>query len=201
VNEPPGKGDRFVLDLLKRTQAPVFLVLNKIDLIKKVRLLPLMQQYGDMGTFAEIVPVSAGTGDNVERLERVILDRLPEGEALYPPDYLTDQPERFFAAEIVREKLLQLTHAEIPFSSAVVIDRFEDPEGSKGILKLYCTIVVERESQKPIVVGRGGEMIKRIGIAAREDLEKFFDAKVFSTSTSRQVSGARTKVLNDIGVK
>jgi GTP-binding protein Era len=203
VNEPPGKGDRFVLDLLKRTQAPVFLVLNKIDLIKKVRLLPLMQQYADMGSFAEIVPVSAGTGDNVERLERVILDRLPEGEALYPPDYLTDQPERFFAAEIVREKLLQLTHAEIPFSSAVVIDRFEEPEGSKGTLKLYCTIVVERESQKPIVVGRGGEMIKRIGIAAREDLEKFFDAKVFLDLHVRVKSEWREddRVLNDIGVK
>jgi GTP-binding protein Era len=203
VNEPTGKGDRFVLDLLKRTQAPVFLVLNKIDLIKKVRLLPLMQQYADLGSFAEIVPVSAGTGDNVERLERVILDRLPEGEALYPPDYLTDQPERFFAGEIVREKLLQLTHAEIPFSSAVVIDRFEEPEGSKGTLKLYCTIVVERESQKPIVVGRGGEMIKRIGIAAREDLEKFFDAKVFLDLHVRVKSEWREDegVLNDIGVK
>ncbi|HMB80202.1 MAG TPA: GTPase Era, partial [Vicinamibacterales bacterium] len=132
VTEPPGKGDRFVLDLLKHTETPVFLILNKIDLIKKVNLLPLMQQYGDMGKFAEIIPVSAGTGDNVDRLERVILDRLPEGEPRYPPDYLTDQPERFFAAEIVREKLLQLTHHEIPFSSAVVIDRFEEPEGKNG---------------------------------------------------------------------
>src|SRR6478752_442244 len=179
VTEPPGKGDRFVLDLVKDAKAPVFLVLNKIDLIKKVRLLPLMQQYGDMGTFAEIVPVSAGTGDNVERLERVILDRLPEGEALYPPDYLTDQPERFFAAEIVREKLLQFTRAEIPFSSAVVIDRFEEPDREGGLLKLYCTIVVDRESQKPIVVGKRGDMIKRIGTAAREDLERFFNTKVF----------------------
>jgi GTP-binding protein Era len=203
VNEPPGKGDRFVLDLLKHAQAPVFLILNKIDLIKKVRLLPLLQQYGAMGTFAEIIPVSAGTGDNVDRLERVILDRLPEGEALYPPDYLTDQPERFFAAEIVREKLLQLTHAEIPFSSAVVIDRFEEPESRRGILKLYCTIVVERESQKPIVVGRGGDMIKRIGIAAREDLEKFFDAKVFLDLHVRVKSEWREDegVLNDIGLK
>jgi GTPase len=179
VTEPVGKGDRFVLDLVKDAKAPVFLILNKIDLIKKVRLLPLMQQYSEMGTFAEIVPVSAGTGDNVDRLERAIIDRLPEGEALYPADYLTDQPERFFAAEIVREKLLQFTHAEIPFSSAVVVDKFEEPENPKALLKLYCTIVVDRESQKPIVVGRGGDMIKRIGIAAREDLEKFFDTKVF----------------------
>src|SRR4051812_13018879 len=123
VTEPLGKGDRFVLDLIKHAEAPVFLILNKIDLIKKNKLLPLMQQYGEMGSFAEIIPVSAGTGDNVDRLERAIIERLPEGEARYPADYLTDQPERFFAGEIVREKLLQLTHAEIPFSSAVLIDR------------------------------------------------------------------------------
>ena len=203
VTEPPGKGDRFVLDLLKHTDAPVFLVLNKIDLIKKNTLLPLLQQYGELGTFAEIVPVSAGTGDNVDRLERVILERLPEGEPRYPPDYLTDQPERFFAAEIVREKLLQLTHAEIPFSSAVVIDRFEEPQGKNGTLNLYCSIVVERESQKPIVIGRGGDMIKRIGIAAREDLEKFFDAKVFLDLHVRVKAEWREDegVLNDIGLK
>ena len=203
VTEPVGKGDRFVLDLVKDAKAPVFLVLNKIDLIKKVRLLPLMQQYSEIGTFAEIVPVSAGTGDNVDRLERAIIDRLPEGEALYPADYLTDQPERFFAAEIVREKLLQFTHAEIPFSSAVVVDKFEEPENPKALLKLYCTIVVDRESQKPIVVGRGGDMIKRIGIAAREDLEKFFDTKVFLDLHVRVKSEWREDehVLDDIGLK
>jgi GTP-binding protein Era len=181
VTEPPGKGDRFVLDLVKNAKAPVFLILNKIDLIKKSRLLPLMKQYSELGTFAEIIPISAATGDNVDRLERAIIDRLPEGEPLYPADYLTDQPERFFAAEIVREKLLQFTHAEIPFSSAVVVDRFEEPaEGEAApLMKLYCTIVVDRESQKPIIIGRGGEMIKRIGTAAREDLERFFDARVF----------------------
>jgi len=179
VTEAPGQGDRFVLDLVKNVTSPVFLILNKIDLIRKSRLLPIMQQYSERGSFAGIVPVSAGTGDNVDRLERALIDRLPEGEPRYPADYLTDQPERFFASEIVREKLLQFTHAEIPFSSAVVVDRFEEPGSEKGLLKLYCTIVVERESQKPIVVGRGGEMIKRIGIAAREDLERFFDTRVF----------------------
>ena len=205
VMEPPGKGDRFVLDLVKDASAPVFLILNKIDLIKKSRLLPIMQQYSELASFAEIVPVSAGTGDNVDRLERVIIDRLPEGEALYPPDYLTDQPERFFAAEIVREKLLQFTHAEIPFSTAVVIDRFEEPEAGdkKGLLKLYCTIVVDRESQKPIVVGRGGDMIKRIGVAAREDLERFFDTRVYLDLHVRVKSEWREDegLLNDIGLK
>ena len=180
ASERQGKGDSYVIDLVKSATVPVFLVLNKIDLMKKSRLLPIIDQCSTLARFAEIVPVSAATGDNVDRLERAIIDRLPEGEPLYPSDYLTDQPERFFAAEIVREKLLQLTHAEIPFSSAVIVDRFEEPaEGGKGILKLYCTIVVDRESQKPILVGRGGDMIKRIGTAAREELERFFSAKVF----------------------
>jgi GTP-binding protein Era len=206
VTEPPGRGDRFVLDLVKNAEAPVFLVLNKIDLIKKPKLLPIMEQYSKLGSFAEIVPVSAGTGDNVDRLERAIIDRLPEGEPRYPADYLTDQPERFFASEIVREKLLQFTHAEIPFSSAVIVDRFEEPGadgGRTGLLSLYCTIVVERESQKPIILGRGGEMIKRIGTAAREELERFFDTKVFLDLHVRVKSEWREDdtVLNDIGVK
>ena len=202
VTEPPGKGDRFVIDLMTQTKSPVFLILNKIDLIKKSKLLPIIQQYSELANFAEIVPVSAATGDNVDRLERAIIDRLPEGEPLYPPDYLTDRPERFFAAEIVREKLLQFTHAELPFSTAVVIDRFEEPEQPKGLMKLYCTIVVDRESQKPIIVGRGGEMIKKIGIAAREDLEKFFDTRVFLDLHVRVKSEWREdeNVLNDIGL-
>jgi GTP-binding protein Era len=202
VAEPPGKGDRFVFDLVKDVDAPIFLILNKVDLVKKTRLLPLIQRYADMGAFAEIVPISAATGDNVDRLERAILDRLPEGDPLYPPDYLTDQPERFFAAEIVREKVLQFTRDEIPFSSAVVVDRFEEPERPNPVLRLYCTIVVDRESQKPIVVGRGGEMIKRIGTAAREDLERFFDVKVFLDLHVRVKSEWREDetVLKDLGL-
>jgi GTP-binding protein Era len=179
ASEPAGKGNHFVVDLVKDAKAPVFLILNKIDLLKKSRLLPIIEAYRQEGTFAEIVPVSASTGDNVDRLERAIIDRLPEGDRLYPEDFVTDRPERFFAAEIVREKLLQFTHAEIPFSSAVLIDRFEEPVGHPPLMKLYCTIVVDRESQKPIVVGRGGDMIKRIGIAAREELERFFSSRVY----------------------
>ena len=146
VTERPGKGDRFVLDLLKNSPAPVFLIVNKIDLVKKTRLLPILHDYNQLGTFSEIVPVSAATGDNIDRLERLLIDRLPEGEPRYPADYLTDQPERLFAGEIVREKLLQFTHAELPFSCAVIIDRFEEPEPGSKLLKLYCTVVVDRES-------------------------------------------------------
>jgi GTP-binding protein Era len=203
VSEAPGHGDQFVLDLVKKSEAPVFLLLNKIDLIKKQKLLPIIERFQAMGDFAEIIPISAFTGVNIDRLEQVIIERLPEGEPMYPADFLTDQPERFMASEIVREKLWQLTHAEIPYSSAVVIDRFEEPAGPKGLLKLYCTIVVERESQKPIVVGRGGAMIKAIGTAAREELEKFFETKVFLDLHVRVKSAWREDdaVLNDIGVK
>ena len=203
VTESLGRGDRYVFDLVKDATAPVFLILNKIDLVKKVRLLPLLDAYSKEGTFAEIVPVSAFTGLNVDRLERALIDRLPEGPALYPADYLTDQPERVMASEIVREKVLQFTHAEIPFSSAVVVDRFEEPEGGpKGLLRLYCSIVVERESQKPIIVGRGGDMIKRIGTAAREELEKFFATKVFLDLHVRVKADWREdeRVLRELGV-
>jgi GTP-binding protein Era len=200
--EPTGKGDRFVIDLIKDVKAPIVLILNKIDLIKKTRLLPILERYAKEDRFAEMVPISASTGDNVDRLERLLIDRLPEGEALYPADYLTDQPERFLAGEIVREKLLQFTHAEIPFSSAVVIDRFEEPAGGTGILRLYCTIVVDRESQKPIVVGRAGEMIKKIGTAAREELERFFSTKVYLDLHVRVKSEWREddRVLSEIGI-
>jgi len=202
VAEKLGKGDRYVLDLVKDVKIPVFLILNKIDLIKKTKLLPLIDQFGRDEHFAEIIPVSAETGDNVDRLERAIIDRLPEGQAMYPDDYLTDQPERVMAAEIVREKLLQFTHAEIPFSSAVVVDRFEEPQEEGGLLKLYCSIVVDRESQKGIVVGKGGDMIKRIGTAAREELERFFSSKVFLDLHVRVAADWREdeRVLQDLGV-
>ena len=203
ASEPPGKGNRFVVDLVRDAAAPVFLILNKVDLVRKPRLLPMIDRYQQEGRFEEIIPLSAATGENVDRLERAIIDRLPEGERLYPDDYLTDQPERFFAAEIVREKLLQFTHAEIPFSSAVVIDRFEEPEGDKPLLRLYCTIVVDRESQKPIVVGRGGEMVKKIGIAAREELERFFGTRVFLDLHVRVKSEWREdeRLLGELGIR
>jgi GTP-binding protein Era len=202
ATESGGKGQEFVLGLLTDVKAPVFLILNKIDLMKRSRLLPMIDEFSRKGIFAEIVPVSAQTGENVDRLERALIDRLDEGEPLYPTDYLTDQPERFLAAEIVREKLLQLTRDEIPFSSAVLVDRFEEPAEPTGLLSLYCTIVVERESQKPIVIGRRGDMIKRIGTAAREDLERFFGTKVFLDLRVQVRSEWREddRVLTDLGM-
>jgi GTP-binding protein Era len=178
ASEPPGGGDRYVMDLVRQRKVPRVLALNKVDVVAKPALLPLIERYDRTVGFTDIVPVSALTGDNIDRLESVILSHLPEGDRLYPEDYLTDQPERFFVAELVREQVLQHTRAELPFASAVVVDRFEEPDAS-GLLRLFCTILVERESQKPIVVGRGGAMIKAIGTAARVELERFFDARVF----------------------
>jgi GTP-binding protein Era len=202
VTEPMGRGDQFMIDLVKKAEAPVFLVLNKIDRVRKTALLPIIDRYQKLADFAEIIPVSAFAGDNLDRLERALVERMPEGEPRYPPDYLTDQPERFFAAEIVREQVLRFTHAEIPFSSAVIIDRFEEPEPPSRMLSLYCSIVVDRESQKPILVGKGGEMIKKIGTAAREELERFFETKVFLDLHVRVKAEWRDseRVLGDIGL-
>ena len=196
-----GAGDRYVLGLLERVRVPVILVLNKIDLIAKNRLLPLMEWYSQQREFAAIVPISALTGDGQEQLEAEFLTRLPEGEALYPEDYITDQPERVLAAETVREKLLSHTRAELPFSTAVVVDRFEEP-GEGNILRVYCSILVERSTQKRIVIGHRGELIKRIGTEARVDLEKFFATKVFLDLHVRVRADWRDddRILGDLGI-
>ena len=173
----PGKGDRYMLDLVKKTTQPAILVLNKVDLIAKQKLLPIIDHYRQEHEFVEIVPVSASDGTNVELLEQLFLQHVPEGEPLYPPDYLTDQTERFFVAEIVREQVLNLTHDELPFSTAVVVDRFEEADARR--VDLYCTILVDRESQKPIVIGKSGAMIKQIGTAARVGLEDYLEKKVY----------------------
>jgi GTP-binding protein Era len=174
-----GAGDNFVIARLKEARVPVILALNKIDLVKKTDLLPLMAHYQQALDFAAIVPISAFYGDGVDILEREIRSRLPESEPLYPDDYLTDQPERVLAGETVREKLLMHTRDELPFTTAVVVDQFEEPKSPKAPYRIFCTILVESDSQKPIVLGKGGSMIKRIGTEARLDLEKSLDAKVY----------------------
>lgn len=177
ATEPPGGGDRFLLERARLTARPRVLVLNKVDRMEKAQLLPLMASYGSGEVFSDIVPVSALTGDQVPALEAVLLRHLPDGHPLYPEEYLTDQPERFFVAELVREQVLGHTHAELPFSTAVVVDRFEEADAS-GLMRFYCTILVERSSQKPILLGRQGSMIKAIGTAARHELERFFQCRV-----------------------
>jgi len=178
VSVKPGPGDRYLLKLLQDVKTPAILALNKVDLVSKPKLLPLIEQYSRAHPFVEIVPISAGDGTNVDVLETLFVQHLPEGEPLYPPDYVTDQPERFFISEIIREQVLQMTHDELPFSTAVIVDQLE-PAGEDKIIKLYCTILVDRESQKPIVVGRAGAMIKAIGTAARVELQRYLDSRVY----------------------
>ena len=183
ATEPFGKGDQFVIDMLREEkdrnpEAKRFVILNKIDLLKKEKLLPLMAQYHGFGIFDEIVPISAAQGEGVDELVELLFKTVKPGEALYPKEDYTTQPERFFAAEIIREKVLQHTSEELPYTTAVGVDRYEEDE-EKNLIRIYATIVVERDSQKPIVIGKQGSMIKRIGTEARQELESVLGAKVF----------------------
>ena len=170
-----GRGDDFAVGLIKEIRTPAFLLLNKIDAVKKSRLLPLIDRYTKLASFEEVLPISALSGDNVDALVQLILKHLPEGPPYYPTDQLSDQHERTIAAEIVREKLILATHDELPFSTAVLIERFEE---SDGIDRIYASVLVERESQKAIVIGKGGQLLKEVGIAARKELETFLGKKV-----------------------
>jgi len=171
-------GDGLILDRLQAVAVPVFLVVNKIDLVEKPKLLPLIDRFRGLRDFREIVPVSAATGDGVDLLLERIRDAMPEGPKLFPDDLFTDQSERFIAAEIVREKILQLTHREIPYAAAVTVDSFKEDE-EKNRIRITATITVEKDSQKGILIGRGGRMLKEIGTQARLEMERFFAAKVF----------------------
>src|ERR1700694_498076 len=179
VSESFGHGDQFVIDMLRESRAGKrFALLNKIDRLKKNKLLPIIERYNATGLFEEIVPISASNGDGVDGLLMLFFKNLEPGPATYPTEDFTTQPERFFAAEIVREKVLKHTSDELPYTTAVSVDRFEEDE-AKGLIKIYATIVVERESQKPIVIGKGAAMVKKIGTEARVELEAILGAKVF----------------------
>jgi GTP-binding protein Era len=172
-----GSGDRFVLDMLKRAGTPAFLVLNKVDAMRdKGRLFPLIEAYVAEREFAEVIPVSALKGDGTELLASKIFEHLPEGPLLFPEDALTDQPERAIAAELVREKILQVTGEELPYVTAVVTESWEEAE---GITRIGFVIYVERASHRKIIIGRGGERMKEIGTAARADIEKLLGRHVF----------------------
>jgi GTP-binding protein Era len=171
-----GRGEEFTLELLKSVKRKKFLLLNKIDRIQKKELLPIMDRYSKAAEFEEIIPISALKGENVESLIGEIFKHLPEGPMFYPADQISDQQERTIAGEIIREKLILMTEEEMPYSTAIVVEQFE--EGEK-LHRILATIYVERESQKAIVIGRGGQKLKEIGTAARKELETFFDRRVF----------------------
>jgi GTP-binding protein Era len=176
----PGPGDRFVIEQVRETISaggrPAFLLINKVDLVNKARVLPLIESYSTMMDWNEVVPLSAQTGLNVDRLLELTVKVLPEGDPVYGEDVMTDQSMRTLAAEIIREKILQKTREEVPYSVAVEIDRFVE-EGK--LARIAATVLVEKESQKAIVIGKRGERLKAIGTYARIEMERLFGLKVF----------------------
>ena len=190
VTQKYGSGDAYMMDLAGKTEKPRVLLLNKVDRVKKPELLPILQRYGATGLFQEIVPISAGQGDNCDRLLDVLWNLLPEGEPMFDPELLTIHPERFLVAERIREKVLELTTEELPFSTAVVVERWEE-EAERSLVRIYASILVDRPGQKKIVVGRQGQMIKAIGTAARLDIEEYLGRRVYLDLNVRLEPGWR----------
>ena len=176
----PGPGDRAVIkhvqEAVARQSRPILLVINKIDLVNKTRLLPLIENYARLFPWTEIIPVSAQRGDNVARLKELTVANIPEGAPMYGDDMVTDQSMRALAAELIREKILEETYEEIPYSVAVEIEQFQE---TKSLARISAAILVEKESQKAIVIGKHGERLKKVGTAARQDMERLFGIKVF----------------------
>jgi GTP-binding protein Era len=197
-----GSGDRYMLDLITGVEGTRILALNKIDLVAKPKLLPRMKTYGDSGAFSEIVPISALTGDGVDELLEVLWESIPCGEPIFDPDLLTIHPERFLVAERIREKVLAETRDELPFSTTVLIEHWQEPSSGapKDPVRIFASILVERPGQKKILVGKGGQMIKSIGTSARLDLEQFLERPVYLELHVRHEPGWRenSRLLADL---
>ncbi|GHH97036.1 GTPase Era [Neobacillus kokaensis] len=173
-----GRGEEFIIEKFQTVNTPIFLIINKIDKVHPDELLSIIDSYKEKYSFKEIVPISALEGNNVERLLSQIKLYLPEGPQYYPADQVTDHPERFIISELIREKALHLTREEIPHSLAVRIDKIERQQG-KDIIDVMATVIVERDSQKGIIIGKKGSMLKEIGKRARVDIENLLGSKVF----------------------
>jgi GTPase len=171
-----GAGDKFVLDIAKKSGQPCFLLLNKIDKLDKQRLLPLIAEYKERHNFAEVIPISAMKGQGLDTLLDAVVKALPEGPRYFPKDQITDQPERFLVAELVREQVLLATEQEVPYATTVLIEQYE--EGSR-LTRVAATIYCEREGQKAILIGKQGSTLKKIGTAARVQIERLLNTKVF----------------------
>lgn len=201
ATEGYGRGEEFIIEKLQETKQPVFLVINKIDQLHPEQLLELIDQYRKLYEFAEIVPISALDGNNVEALIGAIKKYLPEGPQYYPDNQVTDHPERFIISELIREKVLHLTREEVPHSVAVVIDAIQKREG--GAVYINATIVVERASQKGIIIGKQGKMLKEVGKRARFDIEALLGSKVFLEVWVKVQKDWRNKMsqLRDLGFR
>lgn len=173
-----GRGEEFIIEKFQSVKTPIFLIVNKIDQVHPDELLPIIESYKEKYPFQEIVPISALEGNNIDRLLEQIKEYLPEGPQYYPADQVTDHPERFIVSELIREKALHLTREEIPHSLAVVIDKMERMD-NKDVIHVMATVIVERDSQKGIIIGKQGKMLKEIGKRARLDIENLLGSKVF----------------------
>jgi GTP-binding protein Era len=181
ASEPEGQDDQLILSEIrdrKKKMVPVILALNKVDVVKKPSLLPLIGRWQEAYSFAEIVPISAITGDNVDRLESLLVRYAPEGQPFYPPEELSDRPERFFICEVIREKAFAVLRQELPYAMAVQVDAVKAREG-RDLTDVEATIYVEKEAQKRIVIGAGGQMLKKIGERARPAIEELLGSRVF----------------------
>ncbi|OYD07675.1 GTPase Era [Paludifilum halophilum] len=178
AKEGMGAGDRYIIEQLKETRTPVFLVVNKIDKVHPDRLLPLIDEYREQYAFQEVVPISALYGNNTSTLLRLIMEELPKGPPYYPPEYVTDHPERFIVGELIREKVLHLTREEVPHSVAVSVEKMSG-EGDGGLVTVHATIYTERASQKGILIGKQGSMLREVGRRAREEIERLLGSKVY----------------------
>ncbi len=199
VGDPMSAGDRRALDIVKKTRVPIVVGINKIDTRSKSQILPIIAGYSEQHELAAIVPFSALTGENVDRLEGVLREHLPEGEALFPEETVTELPERFFVAEIVREKILRLTQEEVPHQSAVSIELWEEGE---ALTRIEASILVSRPSQKGILIGKNGDMLKKIGTSARKDIEQFLGTHVYLGLHVKVESDWRDnrRVLGELGL-
>lgn len=173
-----GPGDEYILNILEKSSVPIYLIINKIDQVKPEALLDKIQQYSERFHFQEVIPLSAKTGDGVSRLLQAVERALPDGPQYYPEDMLTDQPERFIVAELVREKIMRRTSEEIPYGIAVQVETFSE-KPDQNLVVIQALIHVERDSHKRIIVGKGGQMIKSLGQEARKDIERLLGARVF----------------------
>lgn len=196
-----GGGDRFIIEQLKKVKTPIFLVLNKIDKIDPEQLLPIITKYKDLYDFAEIIPISALQGNNVETLMDQLIRYLPEGPQYYPADQITDHPEQFVVTELVREKILHMTREEIPHSIAVAIEDMKVQEN--GVVYIGCVIYVERDSQKGIIIGKKGALLKEVGKLARRDIEALLGSRTFLELWVKVKKDWRNqeRVLKDLGFR
>lgn len=177
ADQPRGRGDDFIIERLKNSKAPVYLIINKIDTVHPDDLLPIIADYQNEFNFKEVIPISATEGNNVETLLTTLVGDLPEGPQFYPEDQVTDHPEYFIVSELIREKVLHLTEQEVPHSIAVITESMKRDEFDK--IHIQATIIVERDSQKGIIIGKGGKMLKNIGIKSRKDIENLLGNKVY----------------------